>query len=211
MKKQYIITESQMKLLSEDLDGVMRGIVALMSVSIVGGGVWALSTLLEDIGRRAEAGGYKERISTRNEKETLLSAFNLAGGRIDTRIPQLENLKIKFDTYCPLKAAQVGTTNIEINTATYVINAEPKSHLSSSIIFLGKDLDTNEDRIIFLKSTGRDVVFFSLDDDAPSRFGCSHLMVNLFNKKLYQHIVKDLKLVIVDFPIHYKSKIKTDF
>ena len=211
MKKKYIITESQLKLLSEDLDGVMRGIAALMSVSIVGGGLWALAELLQRIGRRAEAGGHKERIFTRNEKETLLSAFNLAGGRISTRIPQLEKLKIKFDTFCPGQVAQVGTTNFEIDSAEYIIQAEPKNHLSSIIFFRGTNLDTNKKQNITLRSFGDDVAFQSIDLNAVANFGCSVNMVNLSNKKLYGHCVKDLKLNILDFPIHYKSDIKTDF
>lgn len=211
MKKQYIITESQSKLLSEDLDTFIRKFGAVASAVIAVGGIWGLMEYLKDITRRAEMGGYKPRISARNEKETLLSAYNLAGGKIETRIPQLENLKIQFDTFCPSQVEKVGTTNIEIETATYKIDAEPKNHLSSSIIFSGKDLDTGNKRLITLKSSDWDVVFISIDDTAPSRFGCSRLMVNLVNNKFYRFIVKDLKLVIVDFPIQTKSNIKTDF
>jgi len=211
MKRKYIITESQFKLLLEDFDGFIRGFGALAAVVISVGGLWALSELLKQIGRRAEAGGHKARIFTRNEKETLLSAYNLAGGRISTRIPKLEKLKIKFDTFCPNQAAQVGTTNFEIDSADYIIDAEPKNHLSSIILFRGTNLDTNKKQNIILKSYGEDIAFQSIDLNAVENFGCSVNMVNLSNKNLYRHCVKDLKLNILDFPIHYKSNIETDF
>jgi hypothetical protein len=211
MKRKYIITESQFKMLSEDFDNFARGILGLIAIVIPIGGLWALAELLKQIGRRAEAGGHRARISVRNEKETLLSAYNLAGGKIATKIPQLEKLKIKFDTFCPNQAAQVGTTNIEIESATYIIDAEPKNHLSSKMLISGMDIDTGEKRVLILTSSGWDTVFVSYDETAPSRFGCPRPMVNLSNKNFYRHIVNDLKLVIVDFPITYTSKVETDF
>jgi hypothetical protein len=195
----------------ENADSISRGIIATMGLAISMGGLYGLMTLLQNYLRRIELGGYKKRMSNWNEHKTLLTAYNLAKGRIDTRIPKLENLKIKFETYCPHYPTNKGITNFEITTATYIIDAEPKNHLSSSILFTGINLDTNEEQIIILKSSGSDVVFQSLDDNATKNFGCPTNMVNLFNKKLYQYCVKDLKLDIVDFPIHYKSNVKTDF
>jgi hypothetical protein len=211
MKRKYIITESQFKLLSEDFDTFIRKFGAVAAAVISIGGIWGLMEYLEEFVRRSKLGGHRPRISVRNEKETLLSAYNLAGGKIESKIPQLENLKIKFDTFCPLQTEKVGTTDIEIESATYVIDAEPKNHLSSKLLISGKDLNTGEKRVLTLTSSGWDAVFVSYDKTAPSRFGCHRPMVNLSNKNFYRHIVNDLKLVIVDFPITYTSKIKTDF
>ena len=210
MGKKYLISERQFRLINEDVDP-LRAVISLIGVSVSAGGLWALSELLEKFSKRLRAGGHKNRISTRNEKEILLSAYNLAGGKVDTRIPKLENLKIKFDTYCPNQVKQVGTTNFKIETATYIIDANPKNHLSSSILFTGINLETNEEQVIVLKSYENNVVFQSLDSNAVGNFGCSANIVNLFNKNLYRHLVKDLNLNILDFPIYSKSDIKTDF
>jgi hypothetical protein len=210
MGKKYLISEKQFRLINEDLDP-LRAVIALMGVAISVGGIWGLSEILERISRRAQAGGHRERISTRNEKEILLSAFNLAKGRVDTEISKLKNIKVKFDTFCPYQSGQVGTTNFEIKHASYIIDAQPKNHLSSYILFMGTNLDTGKQQSIILKSLGDDVIFQSMDENAETNFGCSTKMVNLFNKKLYKHCVQDLKLSILDFPIHYTSNVKTDF
>jgi hypothetical protein len=76
---------------------------------------------------------------------------------------------------------------------------------------MGTNLDTGKQQSIILKSLGDDVIFQSMDENAETNFGCSTKMVNLFNKKLYKHCVQDLKLSILDFPIHYTSNVKTDF
>ena len=136
---------------------------------------------------------------------TEISGINIVGQTMSAEIYN------RFEVYCDLRTNKVGKFIFEIEKATYMISADPKNHLRSTMIFIGKNLDNNENQIIMLRSSGNDIHFTTMDQEAKSNFGCYNGLIYLYNKKLYETIVKDLNLPILDFHISYNTTIKTDY
>ena len=213
MNKKYLITERQLDLIKES--DIASTIGATIAVGITLGGLWGLVDILQrktedSILRRQTAN--KKRLSIKDEQNILLKSFNLNKNQtISTEIPKLSNSKVEFEVYCDLRTNKVGKFIFEIEKATYMISADPKNHLRSTMIFIGKNLDNNENQIIMLRSSGNDIHFTTMDQEAKSNFGCYNGLIYLYNKKLYETIVKDLHLPILDFHISYNTTIKTDY
>jgi hypothetical protein len=210
MSKKYLITERQLDLIKES------EIETFIVSAIIIGGLYGLVDLLQrktqDSLLRQQTAN-KKRLSVKDEQNILIKSFNLNKNQtISTSIPKLSNKKVEFEVYCNKETNKVGKFVFEIEQATYMISADPKNHLRSTMILIGKNLNNNQDQIVTLRSTGNDIHFTTIDKEARNNFGCgAYGLIYLYNKKLYETIVKDLYLPIVDFHISYDTPIKTDY
>ena len=110
--------------------------------------------------------------------------------------------------YCNLnETLPINNLYFEITDAKYIVLTSPSNVLRSVFVFKGVNVENNEDYTVYLKSNGED--YFFVSEDKKRTFGCREIYLS--NHDFYKHIVKDLDLVITDFPITFTKNIKTDF
>ena len=199
MKKKYIITESQFKLLTED------SIMGLLSVGCVVGGAWGLATVIID--------------SMENNKKKKEELKRLQ--KIQSSINLIFEMVIKNDyksfsvDICELKDKSVNFIQkhgdrtefpIQIKEAKFTCLVQPQENKFYTLIEMkGVDLRNDSNRNISLRRGGynNNVEWYA---EGKRFFGRE-----VENNKLLNYITNDLKFPIGSFKYRPTTEIKTDF
>ena len=203
------VKETVRKVLREQMD---PSFAALFAFAIVGGGVYALYKVVEEIQKslRSKVSPLKLRLTKKDEQKTLLTAFNMNKSQtLSTDYPYFVGKKIHFQVFCDIAdglsqelTRSVGNIYFEILDAKYIVLASPRNHLRSIFAFKGKSIDTNKEYIVYLKSVGENY-FFSSEDNS-GEFGCRQIYLS--NHDFYKHIVTIRKNDVSDA----KNEIETE-
>ena len=203
MKKKYIITESQLKLLES-------GGAELFVMGCLYGGFWVLSTILQawedsvkDKKRNKEE---LERLQKINDSKDLVIELikknDNKGFSVD--ICELKNKSVKF-SYSHLKDK---TEYIEIKEGKFIGEVNG-SNIKTYVKLIGNSIGKDDIQNIELKLldsyAGRTLGFFKKSGVKKHEF-------MLENYQLQNYIMDDLKFPIMEFKLPYpKMNIKTDF
>ena len=196
------------RILKEQMDPTFA---YLFSFAVVSGGVYALYKAIGELEKslRSKISPLKLRLTKKEEQKTLLDAFNLNKSQpLSAEYEYFVGKKINFQVYCSFQErSPKGNLYLEITKAKYIVLASPKNHLRSTFVFECENVENGKKYLVKLLSNGENYFFTS--EDSSREFGCNELLLS--NHNFYKHIVKDLDLVITDFPITYTKNITTDF
>jgi hypothetical protein len=195
MKRKYIITESQSKLLSENIG-------ELLFYGCVTGGVYGLVSFMVNI--------VKDNKRSKERLERLQNSIDLIFEMV-----KMNEYKTFSVDICELKDKSVNFIQkygdganfpIQIKEAKYTCFVQPQENKFFTKIYMkGIDLKNNNTRNITLGQnlSSRNVEF---NVEGEGFFGRE-----VENNKLLNYITNDLKFPIGDYRYGPKTKIKTDF